>query len=271
LKNRIEPPKNPIEEFYDKHKKIILSILSFLCKFFCATSIVTFGLAGPAFFNSNQNTGTLSCPVAMLFAIGVFALLSLVMINITNYEVPKRIDIVFATLTTLLFFVFIALIFGFLTNIAIIYVAIITALVALIIFKVPMCFFSKFHKLIAIFITFYENFFLPALEAICAMYIIKCTLKFFPSLARTEVENANEVQTYYDVLKEATVDGTASTIVYVFLIILFVLLMSAIFVLWSYFSNASKSKASKPSISESDASKPNSQDTENKCQKPPKI
>lgn len=144
MKNRIEPLKNRIKEFLGNHKKIILSIISFLCKFFCATSIVTFGLAGPAFFNSNQNTDTLSCPVAMLFAIGVFALLSLVMINITNYEVPKRIDIVFATLTTLLFFVFIALIFGFLTIIAIIYVTIITALVALIIIKFPMGFFQSF-------------------------------------------------------------------------------------------------------------------------------
>lgn len=94
------------------------------------------------------------------------------------------------------------------------------------------------------------------------MYIIKLTLKFFPSLARTEVENANEVQTYYDVLKEATVDGTTSTIVYIFVAVLFVLLMSAIFVLWSHLSNVSKSNASESDESESDASKPDSQDTE---------
>lgn len=205
------------EQFQNKTEKLN-SILEFLC----AASIIAYGLIGAALSSLPDSSKVAQWQTSLLLALGLVSFLFLVFRADYTSVSYKAIDIIIAFILSAIFIILGAWSFNCTFGIIAIFITIAVAII------ISFCLYTKNDPskeyqghILTFCMTAYNDLIIPALQTVCALYLIAIIIRIFGSDANNIVKIPEETKTYNQIIGEAAVGSASATLVYSGIVLLF--------------------------------------------------
>ena len=209
------------EQFQNKTEK-----LNSILEFFCSASIIAYGLIGAALSSLPDSSIVAQWQTSLLLALGLFSFLLLVFRTDYTSVSYKAIDIIIAFILSAIFIILGAWSFNCTSGIIAIFIIIAVAII------LSFCLYTKndpSKEYQGHFYTFcmtaYNDLIIPALQTVCALYLIALIIRIFGSDANNIVKIPEETKTYNQIIGEAAVGSASATFVFSSIVLLFSLVV----------------------------------------------